>query len=40
MIAIIDYKCGNLFSLSRSLSYIGADAVISGDAEIIRNATV
>ncbi len=36
MIAIVDYKCGNLFSLSRSLSFIGAEAVVTGDAELIR----
>ncbi len=37
MIAIVDYKCGNLFSLSHSLSYIGAETAVTGDAEIIRS---
>jgi len=38
MIAIIDYGVGNLFSLKSSLSMIGADAVVSGDAGVIRSA--
>ena len=38
MIAIIDYGVGNLFSLKSSLSMIGAEAVVSGDADIIRAA--
>ncbi len=38
MIAIIDYGVGNLFSLSSSLKKIGADTVITGDAEIIKKA--
>ncbi len=38
MIAIIDYGVGNLFSLSCSLSAIGARAVITGDAEEARRA--
>ena len=38
MIAIIDYGVGNLFSLSSSFSYIGADVKITGDAEEIRRA--
>ena len=38
MIAIIDYGVGNLFSLKSSLAMIGADAVVSGDADVIRNA--
>ena len=36
MIAIIDYGVGNLFSLSSSLRMIGADAVITGDPEVIK----
>ena len=31
MITIIDYGVGNLFSLSSSFSYIGADVMISGN---------
>ena len=38
MIAIIDYGVGNLFSLKSSLSMIGAEAVVTGDREIIRSA--
>ena len=38
MIAIIDYGVGNLFSLKSSLSMIGAEAVVSGDADVIRAA--
>ena len=35
MIAIIDYGVGNLFSLKSSLAMIGAEAIVSGDAEVI-----
>ena len=38
MIAIIDYGVGNLFSLSHSVSAVGAEPVVTGDAEIIRRA--
>lgn len=38
MIAIVDYGVGNLFSLKSSLDTIGADAVVTGEAEKIRNA--
>ncbi|MGM9521548.1 MAG: imidazole glycerol phosphate synthase subunit HisH [Oscillospiraceae bacterium] len=38
MTAIIDYGVGNLFSLKSSLSFIGEDAVITSDAETIKNA--
>ena len=38
MIAIVDYGVGNLFSLKSSLAMIGAEAVVSGDAEVIRRA--
>lgn len=33
MIAIVDYGVGNLFSLSRSLAYVGADVCVTGDRE-------
>jgi len=36
MIAIIDYGVGNLFSLKSSLAMIGAEAVVTGDADVIR----
>ena len=38
MIAIIDYGVGNLFSLLSSLQMIGADAIVTGDADVIRRA--
>lgn len=38
MIAIVDYGVGNLFSLSRSLAYVGADACVTGDREKIKRA--
>jgi len=38
MIAIIDYGVGNLFSLVSSLKAVGADAIITSDAEKIKNA--
>ena len=37
MIAIIDYGVGNLFSLRRSLEYVGAEAVVSGDEAVLRS---
>ena len=38
MIAVVDYGVGNLFSLSSSLSAIGAEMVVTGDADMIRKA--
>ncbi len=38
MIAIVDYGVGNLFSLKSSLNRIGAEAVVSGDAAVLKNA--
>ncbi len=38
MIAIVDYKVGNLFSLKSSLDSIGAESIITGDAEEIKKA--
>jgi len=38
MIAIIDYGVGNLFSLCCSLRYIGQEAVITSDDEVIRKS--
>lgn len=35
MTVIVDYGVGNLFSLKSSLSYIGIEALVSGDAETI-----
>ena len=38
MIAIVDYGVGNLFSLISSFKKIGADIVVTADAEVIRAA--
>ena len=38
MIAIINYGVGNLFSLVGSLEHLGIEAIVTSDAEIIRNA--
>ena len=38
MIAIIDYGVGNLFSLASSLSAIGAEATVTADRDVIKNA--
>ena len=38
MIAIIDYGVGNLFSLSHSLTAVGAEPVVTGSAGVIRRA--
>jgi len=38
MIAIVDYGVGNLFSLRSSCAKIGVEAVVTGDAEVIKKA--
>lgn len=38
MIGIIDYGVGNLFSLRRSLEYVGARVVVSGEEAVLRSA--
>ena len=38
MIAIIDYGVGNLFSLSHSLTAVGAENAVTGDPERILRA--
>lgn len=38
MIALIDYGMGNLFSVSSSLNFLGADVKITADPEIISKA--
>ena len=38
MIAIVDYGVGNLFSLKSSMEAIGAETVVTGDAEALRKA--
>ena len=38
MIAIVDYGVGNLFSLESSFKYIGKEAKLTSDPEVIRRA--
>ena len=38
MIAVVNYGVGNLFSLTSSLSAIGAESIVTGDSEKIRTA--
>ncbi len=38
-IAIIDYGVGNLFSLSSSLKYLGYEAVVTADENVLENAS-
>ena len=39
MIAVIDYKTGNLRSVKNALSRLGGDYVVTGDADVIRAAS-
>ena len=38
MIAIVDYGVGNLFSLKSSLIAVGADVIVTKDAQVLRDA--
>ena len=38
MIAIVDYGVGNLFSLKSSFAAIGAEAVVTADAKVLRSS--
>ncbi|MBE6913721.1 MAG: imidazole glycerol phosphate synthase subunit HisH [Ruminococcaceae bacterium] len=38
MIAIVDYGVGNLFSLKSSFAAVGAEAIVTGDAAVLRAA--
>ena len=38
MIAIIDYGAGNLKSVHKALEYLGQDAVITSDPDVIMSA--
>ena len=38
MIAIVDYGCGNLYSLQSSLNFLKLDSVITSDPEVIKKA--
>ena len=37
MIAIVDYGCGNLYSLQSSLNFLNLESVITSDPEVIKN---
>ena len=39
MIAVIDYKAGNLTSVVKTLNYLGAETQITQDPEVVRNAS-
>ena len=39
MIAVIDYKAGNLTSVVKTLHYLGAETVITQDPEVVRMAS-
>ena len=38
MIAIVDYGCGNLYSLQCSLNFLNLESIITSDPEIIKSA--
>ena len=39
MIAVIDYKAGNLTSVVKALNYLGAETQITQDPDVVRNAS-
>ena len=39
MIAVIDYKAGNLTSVVKALKYLGAETLVTQDPEVVRSAT-
>jgi glutamine amidotransferase len=38
MIAIVDYGCGNLYSLQCSLNFLNLETVVTNDPEVIKSA--
>ena len=38
MIAVIDYKAGNLTSVVKALNFLGAEALVTQDPEVVRSA--
>jgi glutamine amidotransferase len=38
VIAIVDYKAGNLTSVKKAFDYVGADAVVTADPEVVAKA--
>ena len=39
MIAVIDYRAGNLTSVVKALKYLGAKTLVTQDAEVVRSAS-
>ena len=39
MIAVIDYKAGNLTSVVKTLHYLGAETLVTQDPEVVRSAS-
>jgi glutamine amidotransferase len=39
MIAVIDYKAGNLTSVVKALNYLGAETQVTQDADVVRTAS-
>jgi glutamine amidotransferase len=39
MIAVIDYKAGNLTSVVKALNFLGAETLVTQDPEVVRSAT-
>ncbi len=39
MIAVIDYKAGNLTSVVKALHYLGAQTTVTQDPELVRKAS-
>jgi len=38
MIAVVDYRAGNLTSVKKALDHLGADAVVTGDPSVVAHA--
>ena len=38
MIAIVDYQAGNLTSVKKAFDHLGAESIVTGDPEQVRNA--
>ncbi|MGH9597035.1 MAG: imidazole glycerol phosphate synthase subunit HisH, partial [Edaphobacter sp.] len=39
MIAVIDYKAGNLASVVKALNFIGSQTLVTQDPEVVRSAS-
>jgi len=38
MIAVVDYRAGNLTSVKKALDHLGADAIVTGDPRVVAQA--